>query len=116
MATLPWASFAADLATKAANAHVLLTPKHRKPVKNLKSKDKTLPASLGELLLLAKRGLFELPSGRLSESAKPMMIIRHHRIKQAIQQNFIMVKRQQSREQIQPAKPIAASRTKLALI
>lgn len=75
------------------------------------ARDKTLPASLEQLLLLLKRGLFELPPGRLSENAKPSETTNPtHKAK------FYHGKLQSLAEQTQPAKPISASRAKVALI
>ena len=60
--------------------------------------------------------MFELPSGRLSESAKPNDDNKTSQDKTGYTAKFYNGQRQQSSEQIQPAKPIAASRAKLALI
>lgn len=101
---------------KAANAHIADSQAQENLSKIEIQKDKTLPASLEQLLLLLKRGLFELPSGRLSESAKPNDDNKTSQDKTGYTAKFYNGQRQQSSKQIQPAKPIAASRAKLALI
>ena len=74
-------------------------------------KDTTLPATLEQLLLLLKRGLFELPPARLSENTKPS-----DDANTATKPKFYNGQLQKPSEQAQPAKPISASRAKLALI
>ncbi|MFW2176510.1 MULTISPECIES: BRCT domain-containing protein [unclassified Moraxella] len=82
------------------------------PVQNRAlEKDKTLPASLEQLLLLLKRGLFELPPARLGENTKP-----NEEAKPTHKAKFYNGQLQQPNEQTQPSKPISASRAKLALI